>query len=182
MTESQKNLINSEMRRLSVGGGVTGADAEAIFAAKSVRTIDINTLKDGDVFSLPTTIEEFGAQIVRGNEAPYFMAMVSRDGKDVAVPVYLSQLTRSYPKMENDDFVKEDGENLRHTTSGPLCDIATQCVDYLELRDALIEKGKSRGVKKIKVTKTLVDVMAYDFKNEVWKPKKDQALYNFEWA
>lgn len=182
MTEKQQSLVTREMRRLSVNGGKTGEAVREILANKSVRPVDLVTIKDGDVFSLPTSWDVFGIQMIRGNEAPYFMVNIKRGGTDVAVPVYLSQLNRAYFSMKNDDFETVDGQRVMVHSEGPIFDLIQDIPTLEEVCEKLIELGNKKDTKQLKVVKRVVPIMAYDFKNEVYKPKQEQSLYDFEWV
>lgn len=175
--------INSELERMTLNGGCTGDKALEVMDNKQIMPLDLPSVKDGDVFALPTTIDVFGIQKVRGNEAPFFLVEVKR-GKDTAVvPVYISQLTRRHFLMENNDFKlnNKDERTVVHS-EGPLFDLAINQPSVGKVAREIVALGNTENVKKIKVVKRVIPVMAYNFETKTWEPKDEQTLFDFVWA
>ena len=176
-------IINSELERMTLNGGCTGNEAIKKMDSKQIMPIDLSSIKDGDVFALPTTTDVFGIQMIRGNEAPFFMAEVQRDKEVAVVPVYLSQLTRRYFLLENNDFKLNDKDERTVVHSeGPLFDLAINQPSVGKVARQIVGLGNTKNVKKIKVVKRVVPIMAYNFSEKTWEPKDKQTLYDFVWA
>ena len=175
--------INSELERMTLNGGCMGDKAISIMDSKQIMPLDLPSVKDGDIFALPTSTDVFGIQKVRGNEAPFFMVEVQRGKETAVVPVYLSQLTRRYFLMENNDFKLNDKEERTVIHSeGPLFDLAINQPSVGKVARQIIDLGNTKNVKKIKVVKKVIPVMAYNFESKTWEPKDEQTLFDFVWA
>ncbi len=175
--------LDSELTRMTLNGGCSGDEAIKKMDSKQIMPIDLPSVKDGDVFALPTTTDVFGIKMIRGNEAPFFMAEVQRGKETAVVPVYLSQFTRRYFLMENNNFKLNDKDERTIVHSeGPLFDLAINQPSVGKVAREIVTLGNTKNVKKIKVVKRVVPVMAYNFESRTWEPKDEQTLFDFVWA
>jgi hypothetical protein len=150
---------------------------------KKIMPLDLPSVKDGDRFALPKTTDVFGIQMIRGNEALFFMVEAKRGNETVIVPVYTSQLTRRYFLMENNDFKLNDkGERVVVHSEGPLFDLAINQPSVGKVAREIVALGNTKNVKEIKVVKRVEPVMAYNFETKTWEPKNEQTLFDFVWA
>lgn len=175
--------IQSEIERMTLNGGCTGSAAIRKMYNKAITPIDLPFVKDGDIFALPNSEDVFGIQMVRGYEAPFFMVEAKRGNETVIIPVYISQLTRRYFRMENGNFkLNSNGEREVVHSEGPLFHLAIDQPSIGTVARALVALGNTKDVKKIKVVKRIESVMRYNFTDKTWEPKEEQILFDFVWT
>lgn len=177
------------LKKIAIGGGMTGAKAIAAGRKKAMRSNELNFLETGDIIlhfdSKEAMNEAFAVIPVGKSTAPAFVANVKRGDAILPIIVYMSQFTKGI--ILGREEVDADGKPIavkvldasgnpewRHS-GGTVKDVALEGADTYEAYCKIFEKNQD-----IDVTVHKDDSYARDFVNDTYYIKKDTCYFDFD--
>ena len=177
------------LKKIAIGGGMTGAKAIAVGRKKTMKSSELNFLETGDIilhFDSKEAMNEAFVVIPVGRwTAPGFVANVKRGNEIIPIIVYMSQFTKAF--IEGMEEVDADGKPIAvkvldvnghpvwHRSGGTVKDVALEGADTYEAYCKFFEKNQD-----IEVTVHKEDSYARDFTNDTYYIKKNTCYFDFD--